>query len=207
MGEYIHTRTWPVAQTNSRGRVGNIEGAIMSLNMGGWGEELERKTLWSMLARTKTIVAIIIGHIQTKIEDIEYEMRSQRTGAGKGREAKFKHAKTNKTTTGGVTMAVHPTIARYMAANITKYNDPAGGWGRWTSVVIHSKTNAKTVIIGAYGPTGTGTRAEEGNKTIWHTQLASMGEIKTDERETTPKQQYMRDIGECIGKAREGGMK
>jgi len=32
-----------------------------------------------------------------------------------------------------------------------------------------------------------------------------MGEIKAEERETTPRQQYMRDIGECIGKAREEG--
>ena len=180
----------------------NIEGAIMSLNMGGWGEELERKTLWNMLARTKTMVAIIIDHRQTKTEGIEYEMRTQWTGAGKGREAKFKHAKTNKTTSGGITVAVHPIIARYTVANITKYDDPRG-WGRWTSVVIHSKT--KTIIIGTYGPTGTGTRAEEGNKTIWHTQLASMNEIRAEEREATPRQQYMRDIGECIGKAREGG--
>jgi len=115
----------------------------------------------NMLARTKTMVAIIIDHRQTKIDGIEYEMTSQWTGAGKGREAKFKHAEPNKTTTGGITVAVHPIIARYMAANITKYDDPRG-WGRWASVVIHSKT--KTVIIGTYGPTGTGTQEQKGTK-------------------------------------------
>ena len=42
----------------------NLQGLVVSLNMRGWGNEEGREGVWSAMARTKTMIAILVDHRQ-----------------------------------------------------------------------------------------------------------------------------------------------
>ena len=41
-----------------------LQGLVVSLNMRGWGTEDSREVIWSTLARTKTMIAVLVDHRQ-----------------------------------------------------------------------------------------------------------------------------------------------
>jgi len=86
---------------------------MMSINMQGWGEPHQRSLVWQMLARTKTMAAVIVDHRQYNQNNVEMEMVDRWTGVGKGKEASCSHAKPTSRQAGGITIALHPILGRY----------------------------------------------------------------------------------------------
>jgi len=99
---------------------------------------------------------------------------------------------------GGITIAVHPIVARYAVKPKRNFDDPRG-WGRWTTVCLHGKI--KQIIIGAYGPTGSGTDTDKGS--MWAIQTDQMKIVPTEQRKSNPTFQYMHDIQLCIQQAKK----
>jgi len=103
-------------------------GSMMSLNMQGWGLDVERATLWSMLARTKTMIIVLIDHRQKNTRTIEFELKDHWTGVGVKKDIRFAHVKPGATRSGGITIAIHPILARYAEQHHGEYDDPRN-WG------------------------------------------------------------------------------
>ena len=99
---------------------------------------------------------------------------------------------------GGISIALHPTIARY-AKHDEKWYDPRG-WGRWTTITIIGRKR-KIAIIGTYGPTPN--KDEEAVYAMWQRQLKAMQNIPNYERATDPREQYIKDIKNMITKLKD----
>jgi len=99
---------------------------------------------------------------------------------------------------GGITIAVHPIVARYTIKPKHNFDDPRG-WGRWTTVCLHGKI--KQIIIGTYGPTGSGTDTDK--ESMWAIQTDQMKTVPTEQRKSNPTFQYIHDIQLCIQQAKK----
>ena len=178
----------------------SIIGSMMSINMQGWGEPHQRNLPWQMLARTKTLAAVIIDHRQYNHSNVEMEMVDRWTGVGNGKEASFGHVKPTSKQAGGITIALHPILGRYRERHKSDFDDPRG-WNRWAQITLRGRE--KLLILGVYGPTGGGSQPND--NTMWGIQQQAMANIPTIHKQKNPKYQFMYDLGECIRKAKSRG--
>ena len=146
---------------------------LISLNMAGWGDELDRKILWTNMARTKTMVAVIVDHRRTtqQLKSMEFEAEETWLGEKTGCKAAWTPTPGNKHI-GGVSIALHPALARY-TNYADRWYDPRG-WGRWTTITLIGKKR-KIAIIGTYGPTPN--HKEEATNAMWQKQLKGMQKL------------------------------
>lgn len=81
--------------------------------MNGWGNQLDRKTLWMNMARTKTMVLVMQDHRRTTQQkhNMQYEVEETWLGTT-GQEAAWAYTPGNRHV-GGIAIAVHPALARY----------------------------------------------------------------------------------------------
>ena len=162
----------------------NLQRLIVGLNMRGWGDRTTREMLWNTLTRTRTMIAVLIDHRQhtnTQRKQMEEEITRGWTGQGSKNKCKWAHADTISKRVGGVTLAVHPIMARYVR-NTDKGDDPRG-WGRWKGVQITGRKK-KTLIIGTYAPAhNTKKTAQE---SMWQIMIQFMAKMRSDEKEKDP---------------------
>ena len=44
----------------------NLQGTVVSINMNGWGKDMNRRTLWEMMNEANTMIAVIVDHRRRK---------------------------------------------------------------------------------------------------------------------------------------------
>jgi hypothetical protein len=155
------------------------------------------------------MIVVLADHRQTIPSNMETEMNLKWTGAGKGPNPHYGHAAPISSRVGGVTVTIHPILGRYVTDPLkTKLKKSYGdnrGWGRWASVYLCSQN--KTLIIGTYGPTGSGKPDQDDPKgSMWEYQQRGMEHIPEDQREDNPAFQFIRDLVECINEAQADGL-
>ena len=181
----------------------NLQGLVVSLNMRGWGNEEGREGVWSAMARTKTMIAILVDHRQhtnRQRRRMETEIAEGWVGSGVAKKCKWAHAAAANCRVGGITIAVHPIMARYTEPT-TKANDPRG-WGRWKGVLIKGKKK-KTIIIGTYAPSKN--TDEEAVESMWQRQEQCMSLMAAHEKESDPMMQYIHDLSKLVRQRQKEG--
>ena len=81
-----------------------LQGLVVSLNMRGWGTEDSREIIWNTLARTKTMIAVLVDHRQhthRQRRRMETEIATGWVGIGKQKNASG-HMQQRQTTEWGV---------------------------------------------------------------------------------------------------------
>ena len=149
-----------------------IQGNITSLNMAGWGDIMDRVNLWKQMATSKSMIVAIIDHKRTneQIKNMENEIELGWTGTTRGiHKIIWAHAPAKNKNIGGITIAVHPILARYSLQ--TDLADDKRGWGRWTGVMIKGRKQS-TIVIATYGPTEN--ENIEATESMWQRQLKAM---------------------------------
>ena len=174
-----------------------LKGSIMGLNMAGWGESLDRMTLWSHMAACRTMIMVLYDHRRQECQrlNMQNEIEIGWTGTCSEHKIAWSHAMAKNKNIGGITIAVHPAIARY-ARNFDKGCDPRG-WGRWTAIELHGRKR-KTIIIGTYAPTAN--NDEDASNSMWQRQLTAMDKIPDCQREKNPLAQYISDLDDTVAK-------
>jgi len=172
----------------------NLQSNIVSINMAGWGEQLDRKVIWANMAKTRTVAAVLVDHRRNSEQQgsMEYEIEETWLGERTGCKAAWTHTPGNKHI-GGISIALHPALARY-AKHDDEWYDPRG-WGRWTTITVIGRKR-KIAIIGTYGPTPN--KDEEAVYAMWQRQLRAMQNIPNHERATDPREQYINDMRKMI---------
>ena len=173
-----------------------IQGNITSLNMAGWGDIMDRVNLWKQMATSKSMIVAIIDHKRTKeqIKNMENEIELGWTGTTRGiHKIIWAHAPAKNKNIGGITIAVHPILARYSSQ--TELADDKRGWGRWTGVMIKGRKQS-TIVIATYGPTEN--ENIEATESMWQRQLKAMQKIDPQVREKNPQYQYIKDLHAMI---------
>ena len=170
------------------------KGKIVSLNMQGWGANIERRLLWNQLTYMKAMIVVLIDHrrTQTQLKGIEAEARINWTGEQTKWKARWQHVPTHNSKVGGISIGIHPIISRYVIKETIGQDHRK--WGRWTCTHIGGKN--KIAIIGTYGPTKN--EGEKENASMWRTQERKMQTIPREERKKDPKEQYIADIQKAI---------
>ncbi|HIB78244.1 MAG TPA: endonuclease/exonuclease/phosphatase family protein, partial [Flavobacteriales bacterium] len=174
----------------------NLQGNICALNMRGRGEMLDRQNLWSAMAKSHTMIIILSDHrcTEPQLKNFQTEIEDGWIGLNTERRMKCIHSPARNKHVGGITIAVHPIISRYITLDTPFQLDDPRGWGRWTCTALAGKE--KIIIIGTYGPTKN--TDDDAVQSMWQTQEKLMGEINREERESDPQQQYIKDITEHI---------
>jgi len=180
----------------------DLTGNLMCINMQGWGKQTERSSLWQLFARSKTMIVALIDHRQRNEKNVEFELTDQWTGVGIKKDARFAHVKPRSSAVGGITIAMHPILARYAEQHKQQFDDPRN-WGRWTNMTLRGKE--KIVVIAAYGPTGHSTNTEIADNSMWAFQTSQLTAVPQVERQKNARYQFMYDLGACIKKAKTAG--
>ena len=177
-----------------------LQNNVVSLNMAGWGQDLERRMLLANLAKTKTMVVVLQDHRRTtqQIQNMQYEIEETWLGERTGNKAAWAHAPASSNRIGGVTIAIHPALARY-AKHEDKWYDQRG-WGRWTAITLVGRKR-NTVIIGTYGPTPNDN--EDSENAMWQKQLREMRKLPAEEQATDPRAQYMFDMKNMLNRLKK----
>ena len=178
----------------------NVNGGVVQLNMNGWGSSdgIHNRALFANLAWTKTLVVILIDHRRTagNISSLEYEIENAWTGGGMGSgKVKWAHATARNKHVGGVTIGLHPIIARY-ASNRVRCDK----WGRWVEIDIVGKKGKVTTIVATYGPTGSSSSGDDAMWTYQQKEIHKEG--KKRGTETNPRNRYMADLEIMLKKHR-----
>ena len=164
--------------------------------MAGWGDIMDRVNLWKQMATSKTMIVAIIDHKRTsaQIKNMENEIELGWTGTTRGiHKIIWAHAPAKNKNIGGITIAVHPILARYSSQ--TELADDKRGWGRWTGVMIKGRQQS-TIVIATYGPTEN--ENIEATESMWQRQLKAMQKIDPQVREKNPQYQYIKDLHAMI---------
>jgi len=163
--------------------------------MAGWGDTIDRVNMWKRLAHNNTMIMTLIDHKTTESGrvNLQNEIEMEWTGTNMGHKVKWSHSMAKNRHIGGITMAVHPIIARY--AHITKKCEDTRGWGRWTGIEIWGRKR-KIMIIGTYGPTKNDD--EDATDSMWYRQSAAIKKLPKSEQCNDPKEQYIADMNDYI---------
>jgi hypothetical protein len=92
-----------------------MRGLLASLNIRGWGITEERELVWNRLAATRVLIAVITDHhrnISTQL-GVMKKVTMGWIGIGMNSCCKWAHAPAKNKTVEGVTVGVHPILARY----------------------------------------------------------------------------------------------
>ena len=116
------------------------------------------------------------------------------------KKCKWAHAAAANNRVGGVTVAVHPIMARYTEPT-NKADDPRG-WGRWKGVLVTGRKK-KTLIIGTYGPPKN--MDEHATESMWQQQEHAMSSMAAHEKESDPMMQYIHDLRKLIRQRQKQG--
>ena len=174
------------------------------------------RTWWAELAAQQALVAVVSDHGLGKDNTVSTEIQAQQGWVGTECEHKavWAHAPARRVQTrggavqwhGGVSVGVHPILARYAVPN-GKIDD-ARNWGRYCGIKIAGKggehRTGNLAVIGVYGPTPPfGKREDTGNDTMWNLQKAAMENI--EEAEIDPQEQMLRDLKDEVKRLHTDG--
>ena len=151
------------------------------------------------------MIAVLTDHRQhtnAQRKRMEEEITRGWTGQGSKNKCKWAHADTISKRVGGVTLAVHPIMARYVS-NTNKGDDPRG-WGRWKGVQVIGRKK-KTLIIGTYAPSHN--TKKTALESMWQIMSKYMATMRSDEKEKDPMLQYTVDLTKLVRQRQREGFR
>ena len=152
------------------------------------------------------LVIVLIDHrrSQEQLHNIEFEANKWWVDSDGTQEnsSKWAHAGAPNKYIGGVSVGIHPAVARY-AHSVEECEDERG-WGRWTGIMITGHAGSIAIIV-AYAPSETRKKMDNGEPieqkhTMWNIQKAKMENIPVAERQTDPTHQFNYDLMNQVAK-------